>query len=218
MQAGSSKSSAHDGGAAIDRVLAHPVVQHLASVVRDRRPEVLTLEESARRASVALILRLGEGQGDAGAPELLMIKRAAYEGDPWSGHIALPGGRQEPGDPSLEHTVIRETREETAIDLARDGRIIGRLDDLQPGTVRLPRLVITPFVAVLGGSPAIALSPEVAEAFWVPLAALRDPAAAREVELELTGGPRRVRSYQHGEYTIWGITERILRQFLELLG
>ncbi|HEU4565535.1 MAG TPA: CoA pyrophosphatase [Gemmatimonadaceae bacterium] len=198
-------------GRGIARVLALPAVERIERALATRPPAVIALEEEARRAAVALILRPGEGD----ALELLMIKRAAYEGDPWSGHVALPGGRQEP-DESVEDTAIRETREETAIDLAREARLLGRLDDLEPRSVRLPRLVIAPFVFAYAGDPMVTPSPEVAEAFWVPVTALRDPAASREIVLELTGGPRRVPSFQHGEYTIWGLTERILRQFLEL--
>jgi 8-oxo-dGTP pyrophosphatase MutT (NUDIX family) len=75
----------------------------------------------SRRAAVALLVRLDETRVPA-VPQLLMIKRATFEGDPWSGHIALPGGRREPADATLERTVVRETWEETAIDLERDGR------------------------------------------------------------------------------------------------
>jgi len=202
--------------AALDRNPAHQVVLRLEHVLRARTPvEASVGVEGARRAAVALILRAD----DAGALALLMIQRAAYAGDPWSGHIALPGGREETGDASLAATAIRETREETAIDLARDGRIIGRLDDVQPRTAVLPRIIITPFVAVLAASapPPLSLSPEVADAFWVPVAALCDPRTATEVTLDLPGGPRRVRCFQHGGHTIWGLTERILDQFLELL-
>src|ERR687886_382936 len=142
-------------------LLSHPVIQRIARALRERRPVQLELEEPLRRAAVALILRAGE----QGVIELLMIKRAAFEGDPWSGHIALPGGRQEPGDASLQDTAIRETWEETGIDLARDGCVIGQLDDLQPRTPRLPPLVITPFVGVLGRDVPIVPNPEVAEAF-----------------------------------------------------
>jgi 8-oxo-dGTP pyrophosphatase MutT (NUDIX family) len=194
-------------------LLNHPVLHRIARVLRERRPVQLELQEPLRRAAVALILRARE----QGVIELLMIKRAAFEGDPWSGHIALPGGRHEPDDASLQHTAIRETWEETGIDLARDGCVIGQLDDLQPRTPRLPPLVITPFVGVLGRDVPIVLSPEVDQAFWVPLSALQDPNASREIVLELTGGPRTVPSFQHEGYTIWGLTERILRQFLALL-
>jgi hypothetical protein len=51
----------------------------------------------------------------------------------------------------------------------------------------------------------------------VPIPALLDPEARREVVLELASGPRTVWSFQHRGHTIWGLTERILRQFLSYL-
>lgn len=207
------ESGPREPSAGIEQILAHPMVARLARSLAERTPSRIAVGRDARRAAVALILRSGE----AGAPELLMIKRAIYEGDPWSGHIALPGGREEPGDLSLEETVIRETREETALDLARHGRVLGRLDDVGPRSAPLPPITIAPFVAAYGASGVITLSNEVAEAFWVPVDALRDPRASREIVLELTGGARRVQSFEHEGRIIWGLTERILRQFLDLL-
>ncbi len=172
-------------------------------------------EDASRRAAVALLVRLDETR-DQPAPQLLMIKRATFEGDPWSGHVALPGGRREPGDSTLERTVVRETWEETAIDLERDGRVLGCLDELAPRTPVLPPIIITPFVGLVRFDVDIVASPEVAEWFWVDVAALRDPEVSREVVLELATGPRAVMSFQHGAHTIWGLTERILRQFLSL--
>ena len=196
----------------LDDVLNHPMVRRLSLVLAQRVPQRLELGVPTRRAAVALILRTSE----RGLLELLMIRRAEYEGDPWSGHIALPGGREEPCDRSLEDTVIRETREETALDLARDGLIFGRLDDLGPRSAPLPPITISPFLVAYGATGIVTLSPEVAEAFWVPVEALRDPRASREIVLELTGGPRRVPSFEHEGRIIWGLTERILRQFLSL--
>ena len=64
--------------------------------------------------------------------------------------IALPGGRY---DPDRRHACrtppIRETREETGIDLARDGLVLGMLDELRPRTPMLPSIIVTPFVAVV---------------------------------------------------------------------
>jgi 8-oxo-dGTP pyrophosphatase MutT (NUDIX family) len=194
-------------------VLAHPEVRRLAHALAGRTAQRHELDDPIRRAAVALLLRLGE----AGALELLLIKRAVYASDPWSGHVALPGGRQEPGDATLLHTAIRETREEVGVDIAGRGLVLGVLDELGPSTPRLPPLTILPHVAVIEREVPLTLSHEVAEAFWVPMARLRDPAASREVDLDLATGVRRVRSLSYQEHIIWGLTERILRQFFALL-
>lgn len=199
----------------LDRILRHAEVERVARALAVRGAAVPAEEPSdaARRlAAVALILRLDPQD----RLELLMIKRAVYAGDPWSGHIALPGGRREPGDATLVETAIRETREETAVDLVSRGRVLGALDALEPRTPVLPPIVIAPFVAVVASDVRVVTSPEVQRAFWVPVSALRDPAAAREVELDIRGAPRRVSSLLYGEHTIWGLTERIVRQFLAL--
>ncbi|HZO19042.1 MAG TPA: CoA pyrophosphatase [Gemmatimonadaceae bacterium] len=199
----------------LDRIAHHPEIAPLVRAVGSRKPALVEPQESERRAAVALLVRLDEDR-EVPTPQLLLIKRATYEGDPWSGHVALPGGRREPGDPSLERTVIRETWEETAIDIDRHGRLIGCLDEVAPRTPVLPPLIITPFVGLVRSDVEIVASPEVADWFWVDVPALRDPEISREVVLELSGGPRTVMSFQHGAHTIWGLTERILRQFLSL--
>jgi ADP-ribose pyrophosphatase len=92
------------------RLLAQPYGKNLPAL-DSHRPIAAEEEEGVRKAAVALIFRLGEND----VPELLFIKRAEYEGDPWSGQIAFPGGRAEARDASLAETAIRETREETGI-------------------------------------------------------------------------------------------------------
>jgi 8-oxo-dGTP pyrophosphatase MutT (NUDIX family) len=201
--------------AELDRVARHPALEPLVQAMAERPPSLITPEDVARRAAVALLVRLDETRATP-VPQLLLIKRATYEGDPWSGHVALPGGRREPADATLVRTVTRETWEETAIDLERDGRLLGCLDEVEPRTPVLPPIIITPFVGIVRYEVDIVASPEVAEWFWVDVDALRDPAVSREVVLELSTGPRTVMSFQHGAHTIWGLTERILRQFLAL--
>jgi 8-oxo-dGTP pyrophosphatase MutT (NUDIX family) len=199
----------------LDRIAARPEIAPLVRAMTARPSVRVELDDPARRAAVVLLVRLDESR-ETPASQLLLIKRATFAGDPWSGHVALPGGRLEPGDPSLERTVIRETWEETAIDLDRDGRLLGCLDDVEPRTPVLPPIIITPFVGLVRYDVDVVASPEVAEWFWVDIAALRDPDVSREVVLELSTGPRSVMSFQHGAHTIWGLTERILRQFLAL--
>ncbi len=193
--------------------LAHPRVARVAGELARRPGTVIRPDGVSRHAAVALIMRLDDTDGDV---ELLMIRRASYPGDPWSGHIALPGGRREEHDPSLEHTAVRETWEETAVNLDRDGRQLGTLDEVHPRTPRLPPLIIRPFVFAIGGGVTVTPSPEVAEAFWVPLQLLADPSATGEATFVDRGIERTERSFRLGEHVIWGLTERILRQFIEL--
>ncbi len=199
----------------LDALLVHPDVARLAKALAEHPGRAIVPDEEMRLAAIALVLR----PGDAGHPELLMIKRAEYETDPWSGHVACPGGRMDPTDRDLEHTAIRETWEETGIDLAREGRILGTLDDISPRTPVLPPIVIRPFVAAVRPGIEIVQSGEVAEAFWVPVAALRERAAWGTGMVPIRGlGERQVSVFRHGEYTVWGLTERVLRQFLVYLG
>jgi 8-oxo-dGTP pyrophosphatase MutT (NUDIX family) len=199
----------------LDTLLTHPDVARLAERLAARRGRTLELEGAARYAAIALVLRpSGEGE-----PELLMIKRAEVEHDPWSGHIACPGGRMDPGDRDLEHTATRETWEETGIDLVEDGRVLGTLDDISPRTPSLPPIVIRPFVAVVKPEVTIVDSPEVAEAFWVPMSAIRETTSWGKAFVPIRGvGEREVDVFRHGQYTVWGLTHRALTQFVELLG
>jgi 8-oxo-dGTP pyrophosphatase MutT (NUDIX family) len=198
----------------LESLLAHPDVARLATRLAGRRSLEIEPEGPTRLAAIALVLRPSE----LGEPELLMIKRAEAEHDPWSGHIACPGGRMEPGDRDLEQTAVRETWEETGIDLARDGRVLGALDDMSPRTPSLPPLVIRPFVAAVKPDVAIVESPEVAEVFWVPLAAIRESTAwGRGLVAIRNVGEREVDVFRHGDHTVWGLTHRALTQFLELL-
>ena len=194
-------------------LLAHPDVVKLRAALESHRAIRAEKEEGVRRAAVALIIRAGVD----GVPELLFIKRAEYPADPWSGQVAFPGGREESADPTLADTAIRETREETGIDLVRDGTVIGRLDDLRPQTVRLPAVIVRPYVVLLNRFEPLVLSDEVAMAFWVPLAAFRDEPAWRDTTVFARGVQINARAFHHQGQVIWGMTERILSQLLTLL-
>jgi len=196
-------------------LLAHADLSRLAVALKAHPGRTIPAQGNERYAAIALVFRPGAD----GHPELLMIKRAEHEGDPWSGHVACPGGRVEPRDRDLEDTAVRETWEETGVDIRTSGRILGTLDDLAPRTPSLPPLVIRPFVAIVERDVAIIPSPEVADAFWVPIAALRERASWGLGLVDIRGvGPREVDVFRHNEHTVWGLTERVLRDLMEKLG
>ena len=198
----------------LDRLAAHPLVVRFMRSLAENPARTVEREGNERLAAILLTLRARPD----GEPELLMIKRAEAEGDPWSGHIACPGGRMEPDDGDLTVTAVRETLEETGVDIARDGRLLGQLDDISPRTPYLPPIVIRPYVALVRAEVEIVPSDEVAEAFWVPLSVLRAPAAWGRAMVTVRGREQEVSVFKHGEFTVWGLTERVLRQFLDYVG
>jgi 8-oxo-dGTP pyrophosphatase MutT (NUDIX family) len=178
--------------------------------LRDYRPEPVDAPD-ARPAAVALVL-----VDEPGGVEILLIRRAERATDPWSGQIAFPGGRHEPGDRDLLGTAIRETREETGVDLTGAERL-GVLRDLHPRTTTLPSVVVRPFVFGIPRRGAVVPSAEVQRAFWVSLARLTEPGVRRDVSLLLRGERRTFPAYLLDGEVIWGMTERILTPFLELI-
>lgn len=193
--------------------LADPFILRVGSRLAARRQVAQPVDVGLVRAAVSILLRVPAAE----SPELLLIRRAEFEGDPWSGHIALPGGRQEVADADLEHTAVRETREEIALDLNQHGRVLGSLHDVWPSNPRLPRVMIRPFVAVVDDAVNLELSAEVAAAFWVPLSRISDPASRASSMVTSHDRSFDVSGYQLGDHFVWGLTERILRDFLELM-
>jgi 8-oxo-dGTP pyrophosphatase MutT (NUDIX family) len=198
----------------LDQLEQHPLVRRLLEALAERPGALVDVPPQTRRAAILLAMR---ARSD-GEPELLMIKRSDFEGDPWSGHIACPGGRMEPEDRDLAATAVRETWEETGVDIAADGRLLGQLDELSPRQPHLSPLVIRPYVGIVCADVTLVPSREVADAFWVPLSALRATESWGSGVVRVRGMDRIVSVFRHGDYTVWGLTERVLRQFLDYLG
>ena len=163
------------------------------------------------QAAVSLILR-----SSAELP-ILLIKRAESERDPWSGHVALPGGRRDAEDPNLAHTAVRETSEETGVELSSFGWPLGRLEWVVPSHPGLPPITITPYVfGVPETVEATADSAEVDHVLWLPLHDLLDPKTRGTTTISLPEGPADFPCYWVEGHAVWGLTYRILSQFGEL--
>ncbi len=184
-----------------DVLAAHPAAGEAPPVPREGHIE----------AAVSVVLRT------AGDLEVLLIKRAVSERDPWSGHMALPGGRRDPADTDLLRTAVRETAEETGVRLDPSACHLGRLPEVTPNHERLPRLTVVPYVfGVAATTEARVSSPEVESVHWVSLPTLMRPETRRSVTIRLPDGPEDFPCFRVGELVVWGLTFRILTGFLEL--
>lgn len=144
--------------------------------------------------------------------DLLLVRRQVFEGDKWSGHMGLPGGRHDPADATLLRTALRETREELGFDALRHGRLLGALGTYVAAHRARGDTNIAVFVTELREKPALELSDEVAAAYWVDLETLvlaHGTATVREVGDPV---PAYVPHVDGDRLVVWGITYGILER------
>ena len=177
------------------------------------RPLQQAPEEPMAWASVALLIRPSPT-----GPELLFMERSTSPHDPWSGHMAFPGGRRDPEDGSLIVTAVRETLEEIGVDLNQDGEVIGHLGDLRAigRGKRLP-LLIRPHVFLLNSAPLVIPNHEVADTLWAPLSTVLDPANDRPYHPPGVAGPAGYPALPLGDKRVWGLTYEMLRSLRQAL-
>ena len=195
----------------LDKTLALPLPPYLDKIraaLGSRRPKTVP----GCRAAVAVVCC-----ERAGALHLLFIERARRAGDPWSGHLAFPGGRLEADDSGLRAAAERETREEVGLDLGPE-EYLGRLDDLATVTTSMG---VAAFVYVIARPRPLRIGEEVEEAFWYPFAELLDPERHAPQEFEHRGERSSWPSIdlrRPGSPFLWGVTYRFAAHLAELLG
>jgi 8-oxo-dGTP pyrophosphatase MutT (NUDIX family) len=189
----------------------------LLQLVEDRlarhRPGRTLLRPLMKRCAVAIILQVR-----AGELHVLMIRRAEREGDPWSGHMAFPGGRMEPQDANGFAAACRETEEEIGLRLGPQDACLGRLSEVRARSRRHGfGMVVTPFVFRLERAVRFRPNHEVAEVVWVPLEFLLDTDNRGSMlwhrgRLALT-----MPCYDYEGRRIWGLSLRMLDELMDLV-
>jgi 8-oxo-dGTP pyrophosphatase MutT (NUDIX family) len=184
------------------------LVTALAAALNGRSRVVLP---RADRTVAAVLVPLLDAGGE---PEILFTRRSEML-PRHRGQVAFPGGRHDPAlDADLASTALREAQEEVGLDPARV-QLLGALDDIE--TVA-SRFRITPFVGVVERPYEWRPCPrEVDVIFTVPLSALCAPEAARQELWDFDGRQVPIDTFPVDGHVIWGATQRITRNLLDLL-
>jgi 8-oxo-dGTP pyrophosphatase MutT (NUDIX family) len=182
-------------------------VESIATQLSPR--EVRPADDSVRRAAVAVVIH------DEPSPRVLLMKRAERVGDPWSGHISLPGGGHQASDGDLRVTAIRETLEELGIDLS-GARLLGNLATMLPRSSGPKGIQVTPFVFAIRVALEPVCGPEALAAFWLPI----DLAASGALDTSYVHPATQAAfpSWTYEGHVIWGLTRRILEDVLAIGG
>lgn len=181
---------------------------------RHRFPPSREEPPPAEHAAVAHVLRPGPT-----GPELLLMRRAEHELDPWSGHVSLPGGRLDPTDATLLAAALRETREEVGVDLERAGELVREMPPLRARARGVPLdLAVTPFVFAARAPLTPCCGPEAAEVFWLPLLPAARGAFDDVHRFERDGEPRELPCWRFEGRVVWGMTYRMTTDLLRAAG
>ena len=172
----------------------------------ERLAEMLESSYEKLDANAAVVILLKVANQDF---QVLFVKRSEKFGDPWSGQTAFPGGKRDPEDRNLKETVVRETLEETSMNLLEGCRFLGAMDAVK--TTQKSGMQVLPFVVLLEKQQAIKLNEELTDYFWVPLKEL----AKHKGTVKFSVGERP--AYIIDEHVVWGLTYRILQNLILLL-
>jgi len=185
-------------------------LDQLRDKLAHRKPKALD-DPGAKLAAVAAVVRVIQGN-----VEMLLIRRAEREGDIWSGHMAFPGGRAEPEDADLLATAIRETQEEVGLDLVKDAKLLGPLDEITPRT--RAGLIVAPFVFELNDPfPILTPNAEVAEIVWAQTGPLKNGDMGAQHEIDWMGMKVKLPAFKIDDRVVWGMTHRMIVSMFDLI-
>ncbi len=165
-----------------------------------------------RRAAVAMLLRDNDG-----TTEVLLIKRAEQDQDPWSGDLGFPGGGIEETDASPQAAAERETREEMGVELDATN-YLGQSDSLAGAYLSVH---VSCFVYHVDEDIEFKPNVEVVDFFWIPFTTLLEPQRNQYHTFYYRGCDRNHPVVLLDEWSnrpLWGITYRLIDSFLRLFG
>ena len=187
--------------------LSEHTIETISRRITEHDPELFTPTDRTRQAAVAVVLHQSCVQ-----TEVLFIKRATVAGDPWSGHMAFPGGHKDEGDFDLVDAAVRETEEEIGLDL-RASRFVGPLSHQRAAPRgRTIDMLVAPYVFVIDSMPNLTLNHEVDEVVW---ASFNDMFNGNNHDIEfraIADAQVPFNGYRiEQQHFVWGLTYRTLQ-------
>ena len=169
-------------------------------------------EPNKKQAAVAILLHPTKND-----LQILFIERAAHPKDPWSGHIAFPGGTIEPEDANLQQTAERETQEELGIDLSHT-QYVGQLDDVTGASLPIQ---VSAYVYATNHKPILCPNSEVCDAFWSSFHHIINPTRLQTLQLKNWHPLKEVPAIDllgPNRPVLWGLTYRLVAQLIGFTG
>lgn len=188
-------------------------LQQIKSRLAAHKPLTYPIGPDVRQAAVAIVIK--ENATDL---DLLFIKRATVQGDPWSGQMAFPGGHMDATDESLIMAAIRETEEETGVQLSLD-QCIGTISHQRPASrSRGDSMIVAPYVFGIHSDPILVPNHEVEDIVWGSVSKMVDGTLHGTESFVFNGNTASFNGYQLAyERFVWGLTYRTLQTFFEVL-
>ena len=147
----------------------------------------------------------------------LLYTRRTDSVDVHRGQVAFPGGRIEPLDRTAAEAALRESEEEIGLRPA-DVQVLGELNPL----ITVTQFVVTPVIGVMPWPyPLRPNHKEVAKCFGVPIRWLAESGNLEVHSRQPFMPGLSVQVYYFKPYAgevIWGVTARITKSLLDLLG
>jgi len=178
------------------------MLEKLSQRLQQHRPQRLK-EMNLPRAAVLLPIV------DRPQPTLLLTRRASHMAT-HSGQVAFPGGKQEPQDPDLYATALREAEEEIALP-PHQVKALGQLSDV----ISLHGIQVTPWVGLIPPDLPLKADPSELDAiFEVPVQHFLDDRRTHTDVITVDGVAHYVPSYHVDGYVIWGLSAMMLVELL----
>lgn len=180
---------------------------------KQHTPDKKWYRHLAQRASVSIILSTQQSE-----LSFLMMQRAHYEGDPWSGQMAFPGGKQDDGDKNITETAQRESLEEMGI-RHNDIQRIGRLSDIlaRPYRPMKKPMVVSPIVFQQVNDFTPEVNNEVADWLWLPISHFQDPSHRKSMSIEKAGLNHELPCYDFKGKRVWGLSLLMIDELVSLI-